>query len=45
MNYQEVVIGLEEFFAKRGCVIQEPYVKEVAARLQARLDEAQQPDP
>lgn len=31
MNYQEVVIGLEEFFAKRGCVIQEPYDIEVGA--------------
>lgn len=31
MNYQDVVIGLEEFFAKRGCVIQEPYDIEVGA--------------
>jgi glycyl-tRNA synthetase alpha chain len=31
MNYQDVVIGLEEFFAKRGCIIQEPYDIEVGA--------------
>ncbi len=31
MNYQDVVIGLEKFFAKRGCVIQEPYDIEVGA--------------
>jgi glycyl-tRNA synthetase alpha chain len=31
MHYQDVVIGLEEFFAKRGCVIQEPYDIEVGA--------------
>ncbi|MEA3509525.1 MAG: glycine--tRNA ligase subunit alpha, partial [candidate division NC10 bacterium] len=31
MNYQDVVIGLEQFFAKRGCVVQEPYDIEVGA--------------
>ena len=31
MHYQDVVIGLEEFFAKKGCVIQEPYDIEVGA--------------
>ncbi|MFQ5847368.1 MAG: glycine--tRNA ligase subunit alpha [Candidatus Methylomirabilales bacterium] len=31
MNYQDVVIGLEEYFAKKGCVIQEPYDIEVGA--------------
>ena len=31
MSYQDVVIGLEEFFAKRGCVVQEPYDIEVGA--------------
>ncbi len=31
MNYQDVVIGLEEFFAKRGCIVQEPYDIEVGA--------------
>lgn len=31
MNYQDVVIGLEKFFAKKGCVIQEPYDIEVGA--------------
>ncbi|MGH7472996.1 MAG: glycine--tRNA ligase subunit alpha, partial [Candidatus Methylomirabilales bacterium] len=29
--YQDVVIGLEEFFARKGCVIQEPYDIEVGA--------------
>jgi len=31
MTYQDVVLGLEEFFAKKGCVIQEPYDIEVGA--------------
>jgi glycyl-tRNA synthetase alpha chain len=31
MYYQDVVLGLERFFAKRGCVIQEPYDIEVGA--------------
>ncbi len=31
MSYQGVVLGLEEFFAKRGCIIQEPYDIEVGA--------------
>jgi len=31
MYYQDLVLGLENFFAKRGCVIQEPYDIEVGA--------------
>ncbi len=31
MYYQDLVLGLENFFAKKGCVIQEPYDIEVGA--------------
>ncbi|MBI5167734.1 MAG: glycine--tRNA ligase subunit alpha [candidate division NC10 bacterium] len=31
MTFQEVVLALENFFAKRGCVIQQPYDIEVGA--------------
>ncbi|MEK7854309.1 MAG: glycine--tRNA ligase subunit alpha [candidate division NC10 bacterium] len=31
MNYQDLVLALENFFARKGCVIQEPYDIEVGA--------------
>ncbi|MGH7408520.1 MAG: glycine--tRNA ligase subunit alpha, partial [Candidatus Methylomirabilales bacterium] len=31
MYYQDLVLALESFFAKKGCVIQEPYDIEVGA--------------
>ena len=31
MYYQDLVLALENFFAKKGCVIQEPYDIEVGA--------------
>jgi len=31
MTFQEVVLALENFFAKRGCIIQQPYDIEVGA--------------